>query len=78
MEDVIYYELFIKNMTAGNNYFSLVDRVNTTYYYYNGYYSLNITNVRVNNEYHFMYRAVNYLGPGLNSSVLSVSNVVPP
>ena len=72
MEDVIYYELFIKNVTSGSNYFSFFSRINTTYYSYYNYYSFIVNEIKINSEYHFMYRAVNNMGEGPNSTILIV------
>jgi hypothetical protein len=34
--------------------------------------------VKANEEYHFMYRGVNYIGEGPNSTVTVIENVAPP
>ncbi len=78
MEDVIQYQLFIKNVTAGMNEFSTIGVINITQTVYDEYYSFDVFDVKVFNEYHFMYRAINYIGAGYNSSVLSLINLLPP
>ncbi len=78
MEDVIHYELFIKNVTAGMSEFSSFGMINKTEFAYDEYYSFDVFDVKPFNEYHFMYRAINLIGTGYNSSVLSVINTLPP
>jgi hypothetical protein len=70
MEDVQSYDLFMKNATDEKNQFFLLGVINTTYYYSNSYYSFELYDVKNNSEFHFMYRAVNIMGKGLNSSIL--------
>ncbi len=45
---------------------------------YAGRFIVNITGLKINKEYHFMYRAVNLVGSGPNSTIFVYRNVAPP
>lgn len=68
MEDLIWYDIFMKNVTNGDSDFFLYTTLNGTIQTDNDYYSVNIS-VKPNEEYHFMYRGVNFIGPGPNSTI---------
>lgn len=77
MEDLIWYEIFMKDVTNGETDFSLYTTVNGSIPTEDYYYSVNIS-VQPYGAYEFKYRGVNYIGPGPNSSVTVFSNIVPP
>ncbi len=64
MLDLISYELFMKNVTNGDSDFSLYQSFENPENYI---WAENIS-VNPNEEYFFKYRAVNYIGPGPNST----------
>jgi hypothetical protein len=76
MEELIWYEVFIKNVTRGDNKFSLYKTFNETIPTEEDFYQIDIS-LKVNQEYHFMYRAVNFIGASSNSTVAIFTNYAP-
>jgi hypothetical protein len=63
---ILYYEIFVKNVT--NNETEFTSKVNISDPTTGSTFSYSLNNLIINQEYYVMYRGVNALGPGKNSS----------